>query len=242
VKPWWLLSALAMTVDSAHAAEDPSVPTYTATYRVEYKGKEAGTAEFSVRYHADRDVYEFDSRALAKGLVKLARPNPTVERSEFRIEDGEVRPLRFWYEDGSRSGEDNFDIVFDWDRHVATVSTSAARREVASPEGTVDRGSAQVALMRDLAAGREPQGYTLLDDDSVAKYDYTDGGTETLATAAGSFATKVLIQQRPGSSRVMRFWLAPELRFLPVKIEQRRNGEPHSAFALVSVTGITAAR
>jgi hypothetical protein len=238
----WLLLVLGLTVGGAHAAEDPTVTTYTATYRAEYKGKDAGTAEFSVRYQAGRDVYEFDSRAHAKGLLKLARPNPTVERSEFRIEAGNVRPLEFWYEDGSRSGEDNFHIVFDWERHVATVSTADGRRELASPEGTFDRGSAQVALMRDLAAGRTPSAYALADEDSVSTYEYTDGGTESLATDAGSFEARVLLQQRRGSSRVTRFWVAPELRFLPVRIEQRRNGEPHSAFTLVSVSGLETAR
>ena len=239
---WWMLAAFGLPLGAAQSAEDPSVATYTATYRADYKGKEAGTAQFSVRYHADREVYEFDSRALAKGLVKLARPNPTVERSEFRIEAGNVRPLQFWYEDGSRSGEDNFHIVFDWERNIATVGNATARRELAAPAGTLDRGSAQVALMRDLASGSMPHAYALADDDSVATYEYADGGTETLTTEAGSFETRILAQQRPGSSRITRFWVAPALRFLPVKIEQTRNGEAHSGFTLVSVTGLSATR
>lgn len=238
----WILAAFGLPLGVAQAAEDASVATYTATYRAEYKGKEAGTAEFSVRYHADREVYEFDSRAVAKGLVKLARPNPTVERSEFRIESGNVRPVEFWYEDGSRSGEDNFHIVFDWARNIATVGTASGRRELATPAGTLDRGSAQVALMRALASGNVPNAYALADEDSVATYEYTDGGTETLTTDAGSFETRILAQQRPGSSRITRFWVAPELRFLPVKIEQTRNGEAHSGFTLVGVTGLKPAR
>ena len=71
---------------------------------------------------------------LAKGLLKLVRPNPAIERSEFRVDADGLRPLEFWYEDGSRSGEDNLHIVFDWDRRVATVSTAAARRELALPD------------------------------------------------------------------------------------------------------------
>ena len=54
---WWLTAAaLALAAHEARGA-DATVATYTATYTVEYKGKEAGTAEFSVVHLADRDRY-----------------------------------------------------------------------------------------------------------------------------------------------------------------------------------------
>lgn len=234
----WVFAVLAFAANEALAA-DATVATYTATYRVAYKGKDAGTATFSVRYLADRDVYEFDSRVMAKGLLKLARPNPVVERSQFRVEGGAVRPLEFWYEDGSRSGEDNLHNVFDWDRRVVLVSSAAGRREMALPDAALDRGSLQVALMRDLAATGKPGTYLLADEDSVSTYEYTDNGTAALTTPAGAVTARVLTQQRQGSSRTTSLWVAPELRFLPVRIEQRRNGEVQTAFELVSVSGLT---
>ncbi len=237
---WCFVAVLAVASLDAQAAEDPTVARYTATYRAEYKGKEAGTAEFSVRYLADRDLYEFASRVLAKGLLKLARPNPAVERSHFRVTAGGIEPLEFWYEDGSRSGEDNFHIVFDWQRHVATVSGEGGRREIALPEHALDRGSLQVALMRDLAASGTLRTYRLADEDSVAEYEYTDNGTATVQTGLGPVAARILTQKRTGSSRETWLWVAPELEFLPVRIEQRRDGEVQTAFALVAVSGLTA--
>jgi hypothetical protein len=234
---WWVLAALAVGAHDARAA-DPAIATYTATYRVEYKGKDAGTAEFGVRYLAERDLYEFSSSVQAKGLLKLARPNPAVERSQFRADAAGIRPIEFWYEDGSRSGEDNLHMVFDWERRIATVSTAAARRELALPQAALDRGSLQVALMRDLAATGTVRNYTLADDDSVAEYAYTDNGTATIATKAGTFEARLLTQQRAGSSRATWLWLAPQLRFLPVRIEQRRDGEVQTAFELVGVSGL----
>jgi hypothetical protein len=239
----WIFAALATaSVGTTHGAPDPTVTTYTATYRVEYKGKEAGTAEFSVRYLADQDLYEFSSRTLAKGLLKLARPNPAVDRSQFRIVNGGILPVEFWYEDGSRSGEDNLHIVFDWQRRIATVSSAEARREIELPEGALDRGSIQVALMRDLAAGRALRSRSLADDDAVVTYEYTDNGTETVATGMGPLLARALTQQRAGSSRVTNLWLAPELGFLPVRIEQRRDGEVQTSFTLVGVSGLAPTR
>jgi hypothetical protein len=238
---WPIRVVLALAAQTAHAAE-ADIATYTATYRVAYKGREAGTAEFGVRYLADRDVYEFSSRVMAKGMLKLARPNPAVERSEFRIAAGAIQPLQFWYEDGSRSGEDNFHIAFDWERRVATVDSADARREFALPESALDRGSLQVALMRELAATGAAGTLTLADEDGIVEYEYTDGGTATMPTGTGPVATRVLTQQRAGSSRVTSLWVAPELHFLPVRIEQRRGGEVQTAFELVNVSGLTPSR
>jgi hypothetical protein len=236
---WWLLASLVVAAQDARGA-DPSIATYTATYRVEYKGKEAGTAEFSVRELADRGLYEFSSTITAKGLLKLARPKPVVERSHFRANAAGIRPVEFWYEDGSRSGEDNLHMVFDWDRRVATVTGAEAHRELTLPETALDRGSLQAALMRDLAATGSVRSYALADEDSVAEYAYVDNGTATIATGAGAFDARVLTQQRAGSSRTTWLWVAPQLKFLPVRIEQRRDGEVQTAFDLVSVSGLTA--
>jgi hypothetical protein len=238
---WPILAFLALAAPAAPAAE-AGLPTYTATYRVAYKGREAGTAEFSVRYVAERDVYEFSSRVMAKGMLKLARPNPAVERSEFRVAAGVIQPLQFWYEDGSRSGEDNFHIEFDWERRVATVDSAEARREFALPESALDRGSLQVALMHDLATSGAARTLKLADEDGIVEYEYTDNGTATMPTGSGPVATRVLTQQRAGSSRVTSLWVAPELRFLPVRIEQRRDGEVQTAFELLKVDGLAASR
>jgi Protein of unknown function (DUF3108) len=236
----WLVPAALAVAAHGFVGADPTVATYTATYSVEYKGKEAGTAEFSVVYLADRDLYEFTSRVVAKGLLKLARPNPVVERSQFRVDGEGVQPLEFWYEDGSRSGEDNLHIAFDWERRIATVTGAEARRELALPPAALDRGTLQVALMRELATTGAPRTYSLADEDSVAAYEYTDNGTATMATGIGSVDTRVLTQQRAGSSRATWLWVAPELRFLPVRIEQRRDGEVQTAFELVRVSGLAA--
>ncbi len=94
--------------------------------------------------------------------------------------------------------------------------------------------------MRDLAAANALPTYQLADEDSVAEYGYTENGTATMPTGSGSVATRILTAQRAGSSRTTWLWVAPELRFLPVRIEQRRDGEVQTAFELVSVSGLTA--
>ena len=232
--------ALATTAHPVKAADD-TVTTYTATYTVEYKGKQAGVSEWSVRDVGD-GRYEFQARITPKGMLKLIRPKPTIERSQFRVEGTHFRPLEYWFEDGSRSGEDNWHVVFDWERHIATVSTSEARRELTVPDSAIDVGTLKAAVMRDLSAKGAPGPYEVADQDAVFTYEYTDSGPVTLQTGVGSLETQLFVQHRAGSSRSTWLWAAPKLGFLPVRIEQRRNDEVQTSFLLTDVKGITASQ
>ena len=234
---WWVMAAaLAVAADEASGA-DAAVATYTATYRVEYKGKEAGVSEWSVRDLGD-GRYEYQARITPKGMLKLIRPKPTIERSQFRVEGSHYRPLEYWFEDGSRSGDDNWHLVFDWQRRVATVTTMEARREIAVPDVALDIGTLKAAVMRDMAVKGAPGPYQIADEDSVGTYEYTDSGPATLQTGVGSLETQLFVQHREGSSRSTWLWVAPTLDFLPVRIEQRRNDEVQTSLLLQTVNGL----
>jgi hypothetical protein len=228
--------SLAGLMCSAGQAADPSIVTYRAVYQVEYKGKALGTSQFTVSYDADRDLYRFESRTIAKGLLKLVSPNPVVERSEFRAVGGVIQPLEFWYEDGSRKGEDNLHVVFQWDTRIAIIDGEHGRTQLDVAPGVLDRGSLQVALMRDLARTGRPDSYQLADADSVKPYVYTSDGEQPIATGIGELKTLALVQQREGSSRSTLLWMAVDHDYVPARIEQRRNGEVQTAFTLDTYT------
>ena len=218
---------------------EPGIPTYAATYNVEYKGKNLGTSEYTVTYDAKRDIYEFMSRTVVKGLLKLVSPNPAVERSQFKVADGKVVPLEYWHEDGSRKGEDNSHFTFDWERHVAVVSDKNGRREIRIQDGTLDRGCIQVALMHDLIVnGKLSATYLMADDDSVSPYSYVDSGDAMTATGLGDIPTRSFVQHREKSSRTTTLLMAPSLSYLPARIEQTKDGELRTAFTLESVEGL----
>ncbi len=231
-----LLLGLAIYSFAARAADD--VQTYTATYLAEAKGKELGLATFSVRYIPERMVYEYKSVTNVKGFLKLAVPNPVITRSEFRVTATGLEPLEFWYEDGSRKGEGNVHIVFDWQKKTATTTSKHGRKEFAIQPGALDDGTLQVALMHDLATTGKPGRYLRTDEDSITEYVYQDQGEAKTATGMGERKTHAYNQQRQGSNRVNWIWVLPDMKFLPARIEQRKDGEVNSAFTLKSVNGI----
>jgi hypothetical protein len=220
-------------------AADRDVPVYDAVYTVEYKGKNVGSSEFKVTHDAAQNLYEFTSTTVAKGIIaKLAAPKPTVERSHFEVIGGRIRPVEYWYEDGSRKGDDGRHIRFDWERNVAIVSDDDGQHEVPLEDVSLDPGSLHVALMRDLIADGKPGQYRIADGEQAKAYGFEDNGDAQTDTGLGKLATHGYIQHREGSSRTTYLWVAPELDYLPARIEQHKNGELQMALTLTSVTGI----
>jgi len=219
------------------AAAQDRITEYTAEYEVHYKGRRVARAEFGVTADAGGH-YTFSASTRARGLLRLASPNPAVERSRFRVEDGSIRPSRFEFEDGSRRGEDNFAVEFDAAANEVRLTTSAGTTTLPGDAGLLDRGSLQVALMRELGACELPGPYRYVDDDGVRTYRYERIEDLPAETGIGALATVRFSQEREGSSRRTILWLAPDLAYLPVRIEQIRDGEIETVFSLESVAGI----
>ncbi len=224
-----LTSLLAL---GAHAQQ---VDEYTAHYRALYKGRNVGESVFSLQFDSSLESYVFLSSLQAKGLLKLVRPDPVVDRSEFRLDGTQIVPQRFVHEDGSRKGEDNFTIEFDWTRRSATVTGDEFERELPLRDGALDRGSVQVALIQSLARGEQPRAFSIVDDDAVDDYTVAFEGPESVTTGMGEIEVLRYRQQRANSSRYTIIDLAPTLGYVPARIEQIRDGESQSAFVIESI-------
>jgi len=89
-----LVAALALpsaTVAVAQSNAD-SLQAFRATYGLLDGGKQVGSAEFTLRYDAATARYIYESRSEFDGLLlRFAAPRPVIERSEFRVERGEIK-------------------------------------------------------------------------------------------------------------------------------------------------------
>ena len=229
------LVLLAAGALSQVAAAD--IVPYEAVYRVEFKGMRVGEATF-VLHEEDENRFTFRSSTRTKGLAKLMRRARPSEESVFSVVDGRILPERYAFSDGTRKGEDNSAISFDWAAGRATSEFEGEIVDLSLEEAVLDRMTLQLRVMQDLSAGRIPERYLLAYRNRLRSYDYTDLGQARIDTRAGSFDTVKFAQQREGSSRRTLLWLAPELLYLPVYIEQQRNGKTQLKFSLDRITGI----
>lgn len=225
---------------NAQPAADGIAP-YRAVYTVLNDGKRVGEAVHTLSYDASSRHYVFETRIELRGLLRLLSSQPAIERSEFIIRDGRIRPLTFIYEDGRRSEEDDVAIEFDWARQRLVSRGEASSQTWPLPENGLDRASARVALMRDLAAAMDSATYQIADPYEFRPLELRRDGVESLTTVLGELRTVRVVYQRPGSSRSTLSWAAPNLHFLAVRIEQHRDDRGPVAFVLDAVEWVNAA-
>ncbi len=232
-----LLGALCVTAPATFA-DLPDPTPFAATYDVEYKGSRVGEAVISLRVDGDEFVYQ--SRTEPRGLARLIRGGTLTETSRFRIADGQLVPVGFTFDDGSRKGKDDNEVTFTG---AAKTATSVYRGETHTFElapSSLDRLLFQYAMSRDLAAGRLADSYTIVDRDRVKNYRVTRLADETIETDAGSFETVAVRRQRNGSSRATIVWFAPALDWLPVRLQQLKEEKPVTQMSVKSVAGLPA--
>ncbi len=213
------------------------ITPYEAMYRVEYKGRHVADATFRLRHDGDHQ-YVFTSATKARGLAKVfRRPSPS-EESVFDFVDGQITPQRYWFKDGTKKGKGNTEISFDWNQGLATSSYKQATVALPLDQPILDRITLQLQIMLGLKQGTDPSSHLLAYRNQLRRYDYSDAGERQVTTRAGDFNAVGFAQQREGSSRRTLLWMAPELSFLPVYMEQQREGKTQLTFDLEWVSGL----
>lgn len=206
------LSASAETLLTPHKAEyKVSVGVFGGQLNTELRTTEEG-------YVATHTIKTTGmSRLLAKGDI--------TESSTFARESDGIRPQRFLSRDTLTRDKNRADIEFDWATGAAggTVNGEA----FASTMGAVayDRVSIQYKLMSDLMNATSGQNYILFDVDELKTITVQNIGSRTVSVPAGEFEAIGVRHQTPGSKRVTTMWCVRELGYLPVIVEQHREGK-----------------
>lgn len=205
---------LALCLSFATATAGELVP-FKASYSIRAHGL-SGRGELQLRRHAD-DRWTYDMHLYGRGLARLVPGANQRSHSEFRIVDGRVVP------DSFTSSDNDQQYTFDWQAGRVTGMAGRKAVDLATQPGLLDTLSVQAALMQELLSGREPSRFVLVDDGRIKDYLYTLERSETLESIAGTYRTVIFSSRRPGSKKANYFWCAPDLGYLPLKVE-RRNG------------------
>lgn len=222
----------------AAAAVEVSLPLYEADYLSTYR---FGILSFSaasrsaISWHPDSREYHYSTTVEAKGLAAIKYPDAVSDFSRLMLDCRGIVPLEHRRDDGSK--EDSHDVLvrFDVDHARAQSRYGGVDYEFELPPGTVDPQSLPLAVMLDLMQGRAPSTYSALDRDKLKTYEFTALGEEQLDTELGKLATLVFEEGRPGSSRSRKVWFAPELGYVPVRMEYRRKGKTAAVMTIQSL-------
>lgn len=240
--------ALAVTAHAAPRAEAgaaaaPSAPVSAAapqphaiTYRTTFKGMNAGDLE--LRLTRSGGTWAYETRANPSFLARLAVNPASRERGEFRLGPDGVQPLRYSLDDGTKDAAKDVRLEYDWTRARVAGTARGERVDLPVEPGTQDALSIRAAVLADLASGREPSEYHMIDGHEIKTYVYRREGTQRLKTALGELDTVIYTSRRKDAdarARSWKYWYAPSQGWLPVRIEQIDKGEPRIVFTVRGV-------
>ena len=221
--------ALAWLAASAPVVAEPAVQElqpFIARYDVKYGRMGIGESRLELRRGDGPKRWVLESEADASGLARLIAGSTLVQTSTVLVENGEVRPLQFTFNDGMERKQEDVQLDFDWAQRRVTGTAKGEPVDLPLEANGQDPVSNQLAAMVDLMNGRQPEPYAMYDRSKGPKvYGYRFVKRERLETAAGTFDTVVYSSSREGSDRETMLWLAPALGYLAVQVESYRKGK-----------------
>ena len=203
---------------SMQPAQSEELEPFDASYSWSWHGATVALSTLKLE-HAEGDSWIYSSTTRPSGIGYLYPMRPVL-RSSLRITDQGVRPLNFTADGGGV--DHNADVSFDWDAGRASGVYQGTVVDLPLTPGIQDDLSVQIAMMLELLHDRTPDQLSMLSKNSAREYRYRREGTESLATPLGQVDTVIYSSQHPGSPRVTRFWCAPAMGYLPMRVEQRR--------------------
>lgn len=231
------LGALFAALLPAAAASTQQRPApFRARYRVAYQGIAVGTGSIALRYDADGG-YRMRSEIAADGWAALLFSDTIVETAAGTLTAAGPRPRSYRYTQTGGRRERVTTLAFDWPRRRVVSVSDGDAATLPLGAAAVDPLSVYLQVMWRLQRGEPAATVTLVVRHRVRDYRLRADGRERLTLPAGPLETRRYSRQRPGSSRLTRFWLAPRLGWLPVQVVQYRDGGERLRLTLTRIDG-----
>lgn len=220
--------ALIILLNSGPAAAEAvaaRLSPYVADYKVKYGSLSVGTSRTELSRSDIPDLWVMETQLRASGLGRLVADGDLLQHSSFQFDGASLRPLRYRFDDGTKQVERDVVLQFDWRAGRVTGVAEESPVDVAVESGLQDAASNQAFVQWRLQGGAEPGVVPMIEKDRIKYYRYTLLRRERLKTSIGVLDTVVYRSAREGSSRENLFWYAPELGYVIVQAEQRRDGK-----------------
>jgi hypothetical protein len=197
-------------------APEPQPQTGTIRYEVYYGPDRFSIGRSVQTWSIDKTSYRLTSFSETTGLLGLFRPYQYAYVAEGRVEPGGLKPEAFTVRRG-RDGERQATAFFDWESGELTFGKLGAPRKAPLSPGSYDLLTLFYQLPRlELAPGRLHVSVTT--GTKFNAYDLEVGAEEMLELPIGTLRTIPVRQVRKPGEESVAIWLAPEKRYLPVRI------------------------
>ena len=217
-----LLAASQLMADETHPL------SFHATYKLFSGGLEIAQMERTMSKSVG-DEYIYRSTTQTIGLVAVFHKDLIEEESRWKLEDGEVLPVNYSYNRSKGKKNRKVNIFFDWDKNVMINEIRGQSLNMPLESGVLDKLLYQYALMRDVKNNNFPITYNIADGGKMKTYHFERLEDETLQTPLGNFNTIKIQNHESKDDKKLVIWCAPELKYLPIKVEHTEDGRVTTA-------------
>ena len=215
-----LLFAFALFALPAVQAADlhPFSVSYTADWK---QLPMSGSAERSLSKNGDGTwTLNFKASMMIASLT---------ETSVILFDKDTLQPKSYSFERGGLGKAKKINLDFDQSAKKVTGFENKDPVNVTLESGMLDKSTYQLALQRDVAAGKKSMSYRVVEGTDTDTYDFRVIGSEKVQTKVGSIdAIKVERVRDPSQSkRITQMWFAKDQRGIlvsprPVKTERKK--------------------
>ena len=230
-----LLTGNFFTASVNAANGEPSIVEFTAYYKVVKSGITVGETKRRLRA-LDPGIYEFSSETSPRGVFSWFSDAYVFEQSQWRLTGKEFVPLEYNYHNINDDKVRDVTLLFDWEKQRVTNIINGDPWHMALHAGLQDKLLFQLKMMHDLRHGAEQLTYSVADGGKIKEYVIEKIGAETVEIPLGLFNTTKL--QRVTENKTTIWWCAEQLRFLPVKIQQKKHEGGRAVAVLYKLEGI----
>lgn len=223
IRPLRALAAIAVL--ALAAAPAMALQPFSATYQASAMGMQGNGQMTLTAQGAGKWKYDLSVR---NQLVNLS------QSTTFEDKDGQFRPLSSSDASLVLVKSKQVKTAYDWSSRQATWSGDIKenrRGPVPLQAGDMDALLVNLAIVRDVHAGKQTLNYRMLENGKATPMSYQVTGKDTI-TVAGKQVTATKVSQTEGKKQMI-VWVVPDMP-VPARMLQRENGQDSYDLTLTS--------
>jgi hypothetical protein len=211
---------LALGLAVTHPTTAGDTPDFASCAEVLTPYKAVFVSSFrGIAMQGERDLQRRDDGTFVLSHRAKAFGSYANEESVFVLEDGRIEIQEYHYVQSLLGFKKEDHAAFDWQSGI--VKTHGKReRELPLIPGTFDNLSQQLAIRCSAKLGTDTMQFSVVKRSKQKDYVFERVGEETIDTDLGPLDTIVYRRVRDTDKRTTRFWLAPELNHMLVRLHQ----------------------
>jgi hypothetical protein len=182
--------------------------------------------------------YSAKSTIEPAGLMNIFLNGYIEESSWFSVSEKGFVPNRYRSIDTITKDQKEMNFQFDWDRHEVSGTIGDTHYDIPLEGMALDRVTIQYELMHELLNGSLSDNYTMLNEEELRPIFVSNIGKKSVKVPFGKYEAVGIQHRNEDASRVSTLWCVEELGYLPVIIEQHRDGKLRVRAVLTEYTPI----